>query len=48
MNNGEVKVCGTCIDARGLKDIALVEGTERSTMSEFSKLVMESEKIISF
>ena len=48
LNHGEVKLCGTCLDARGLKDIPLVEGAERSTMSEFTNLVLDSDKVISF
>jgi uncharacterized protein involved in oxidation of intracellular sulfur len=48
LNHGEVKLCGTCIDARGLKDIPLLEGTERSTMSEFTNWVLDSDKVISF
>jgi uncharacterized protein involved in oxidation of intracellular sulfur len=48
LNHGEVKLCGTCLDARGLKDITLLEGTERSTMSEFTNWVLDSDKVISF
>lgn len=47
-NGGEVKLCGTCIDARGLKELPLLEGTQRSTMSEFTNWVLDSEKVISF
>jgi len=48
LNGGEVKLCGTCIDARGLKDITLLEGTERSNMSEFTNWTLDSDKVISF
>ncbi|HEY3251192.1 MAG TPA: DsrE family protein [Ignavibacteria bacterium] len=48
LNRGEVKLCGTCLDARGLKNIPLLEGTERSTMSEFTSWVLDSDKVISF
>jgi uncharacterized protein involved in oxidation of intracellular sulfur len=40
LNRGEVKLCGTCMDARGLNDIQLLEGTKRSTMSEFTNWVL--------
>jgi uncharacterized protein involved in oxidation of intracellular sulfur len=30
---GQVKACGTCCEARGLKNIPLLEGVEISTMS---------------
>lgn len=48
LNHGEVKLCGTCLDARGLKDMPLLDGTHRSTMSEFTNWVIDSDKVISF
>ncbi len=30
---GQIKVCGTCSDARGIKGLTLIEGVEISTMS---------------
>lgn len=47
-SGGEVKLCGTCIDARGMKESNIIEGAVRSTMSEFTNLILESDKIISF
>ncbi len=32
----KVKICGSCADARGLKNITLIEGTEISTMAELT------------
>jgi uncharacterized protein involved in oxidation of intracellular sulfur len=48
MKNGKVKLCGSCADARGLKDLKLVEGTEFSSMKELTQLTMESDKLITF
>lgn len=49
INKGaKVKICGSCADARGLKNVTLVEGAEISTMAEFSDWVVESDKVISF
>lgn len=48
LNKGEIKLCGTCLDARGLKDISLLEGTQRSAMSEFTNWVLDSDKVVSF
>lgn len=45
---GRVKACGTCIDARGIRGLALIEGVEPSTMSEFTRWTVESDKMISF
>ncbi|MBK5267337.1 MAG: DsrE family protein, partial [Acidimicrobiia bacterium] len=33
---GEVGVCGTCMDARGIADTELAEGCRRSTMDELT------------
>jgi uncharacterized protein involved in oxidation of intracellular sulfur len=44
----KVKICGSCAEARGLKQLTLIEGTEISTMTELSGWVMESDKVISF
>lgn len=47
-NGGDVKICGTCADARGIKTIPLIEGAQISTMAELTKWTMESEKVIAF
>ncbi len=43
-----VKVCGTCINARGLDIPELVEGVERGSMKILTQWIIESDKIISF
>lgn len=35
-SRGEVGVCGTCMDARGIKDEELCEGTRRTTLDELT------------
>ena len=44
----KVKICGSCADARGLKNIPLTGGTEISTMAELTNWVADSDKVISF
>lgn len=44
----KIKMCGTCADARGLKNIPLLEGVERSTMAELAQWTIESEKSFTF
>lgn len=46
--NGKIKLCGSCAEARGLKDIKLIEGAEMSTMKELTQLTMECDKMITF
>lgn len=45
---GQVKACGSCAEARGLKALPLLEGVEISTMSQLTKWVVEADKIVNF
>ena len=46
--DGAVGVCGTCMDARGLKDEDLVEGTRRSSLDEWTEWSLWADKVIVF
>lgn len=49
LNKGaKVKICGSCADARGLKNLQLIEGTEMSTMAELTAWVVDSDKVLVF
>jgi uncharacterized protein involved in oxidation of intracellular sulfur len=43
-----VGVCGTCMDARGIKPEALAEGTRRSSIDELTQWTMKANKVIVF
>lgn len=45
---GTVKVCGTCMDARGLTQEELTEGALRSTMNELTALTVTADKVLVF
>jgi uncharacterized protein involved in oxidation of intracellular sulfur len=45
---GQVKICGSCAEARGLKEITLIDGVEFSTMSQLTLWSVESDKVITF
>ncbi|HEY3289189.1 MAG TPA: DsrE family protein [Anaerolineae bacterium] len=45
---GQVKACGTCCDARGIKALALIEGIEVSTMVQLTQWVVDSDKVLTF
>ena len=45
---GVIGVCGTCMDARGLKDAELVEGTRRSSLDEWAEWTLWAEKTLVF
>lgn len=46
--NGKLLLCGTCMDARGLDDAALMQGACRSTMDELATSTIEADKILVF
>jgi uncharacterized protein involved in oxidation of intracellular sulfur len=46
--DAKVKICGSCADACGLKNVQLVEGSEISTMAELTEWVVDSDKVITF
>ena len=48
MKGVEVKTCGSCIDARGLKIEELVDGVERGTMKILATWVKEADKVVCF
>lgn len=43
-----VGACGTCMDARGLTDEALIEGVHRSSIAELTDWTLWAHKVISF
>lgn len=45
---GEVGCCGTCLDARGLADVPLVEGAHRGSLEEAADWTVWADKVISF
>lgn len=45
---GQIKSCGTCVEARGIKGLPLIEGVEISTMSQLTLWSVESDKVITF
>lgn len=45
---GRVLLCGSCMDARGLKDEEVLEGARRSTMDELAKTTLAADKVLVF
>lgn len=44
----KILLCGSCLDARGLKEITLVEGAQISSMPELTNLIINSDKTLTF
>jgi len=45
---GKLRICGVCIDARGVNKDDLIDGAEVVGMHEFVEWVAESEKVLMF
>ena len=45
---GEVGVCGTCMDARGMTEEELAQDTHRSSMEELTDWTIWADKVIVF
>lgn len=45
---GEVALCGTCMDARGLTEGELIEGAKRSTLAQLADWTVEADKVLVF
>jgi uncharacterized protein involved in oxidation of intracellular sulfur len=48
MVGGEVGLCGTCMDARGIAADDVVEGARRSTLLELAAWTAEADKVLVF
>jgi uncharacterized protein involved in oxidation of intracellular sulfur len=46
--NGEIGVCGTCMDARGITNAELTEATHRSTLEELTDWVQWADRTLVF
>jgi uncharacterized protein involved in oxidation of intracellular sulfur len=47
-SNGEIGVCGTCMDARGISEAELLEGAKRGTMDQLTEWSIWADKVIVF
>ena len=45
---GNVKACGSCADARGIRTVQLVEGSEISNMAELAQWTVDADKVFTF
>lgn len=45
---GEIGVCGTCMDARGVRPDSLVEGAHRGSMDELTTWTQAVDKVLVF
>ncbi len=43
-----ILLCGTCMDARGMTELDIVDGAKRSTMDELAEATAVADKVIVF
>jgi len=48
IRKGEVGLCGTCMDARGVTQTEMVEGVNRSTLAQLADWTLEADKVLVF
>jgi uncharacterized protein involved in oxidation of intracellular sulfur len=47
-SGGAVLLCGSCMDARGIRAEDVVDGTRRGSMDELTQLTADAEKVLVF
>lgn len=47
-NGAEIGVCGTCMDARGITEAELAEGTKRSTLEQLTNWTQWADRTLVF
>jgi uncharacterized protein involved in oxidation of intracellular sulfur len=48
LRKGEVGLCGTCMDARGVADSECIEGARRGTMAQLAEWTALADKVLVF
>ncbi len=47
-DGGQIKACGSCARARGIKQLDIIDGIEISNMKQLTQWVVDSDKVINF
>lgn len=48
LRKGEVGLCGTCMDARGMRDEEMIDGARHSTLAQLADWTAEADKVLVF
>jgi uncharacterized protein involved in oxidation of intracellular sulfur len=48
IRKGDVLLCGTCMDARGLRAEEIMEGAMRGTLAQLADWTVEADKVLVF
>lgn len=47
-HGASIGLCGSCMDARGITEADLAEGTHRGSMEQLTSWTLEADKVITF
>jgi uncharacterized protein involved in oxidation of intracellular sulfur len=47
-HGGEIGICSTCMDARGITEVDLIIGTRRSSLAELTDWTIWADKVLVF
>ena len=45
---GQILLCGTCMEARGLTDAEMMAGAQRSSMAELAAATLAADEVLVF
>jgi uncharacterized protein involved in oxidation of intracellular sulfur len=48
LRKGEVALCGTCMDARGMRDDEMLDGARRGTLAQLADWTVKADKVLVF
>lgn len=48
LRKGNVALCGTCMDARGMTEAEIISGAKRSTLTELADWTAAADKVLVF
>jgi uncharacterized protein involved in oxidation of intracellular sulfur len=48
LRKGEVGLCGTCMDARGMTEAEMIDGAKRSTLAQLADWTAEADRVVVF
>lgn len=48
VSKGQLLLCGTCMDARGITEEEIVDGAQRSTMDALAEATTHSDQVLAF
>jgi uncharacterized protein involved in oxidation of intracellular sulfur len=48
LGKGSILLCGTCMEARGIALVSLVQGARQSNMAELAEHIASADRVLTF